>query len=294
MDNSNPSSSPAENFEEFSLPLFAFTVLASLAGLTLLLWLFAPAMVWHAQVASHWWQYLATFLLLHLFMCFVEYVFHRYVLHRPVVPFLSRFYRQHTHHHNLTRIGSRRTPGGRELVCVENRYPITEPEQGEASFFPWYTMLIFAFILTPLFALLQWLVPSWPWFAGGLGALTLSLSLYEVFHAIEHWPFEVWAPLVESRRLGWFWKHIYSFHLRHHAAIHSNEAISGFFTLPVADWVFGTAVFPKDLYRNGEKWLEENFANPRPIWLIRLTDRFVDWLVKRRREKSARLLRKAA
>ena len=281
-----PKIAPEAPAEEFSLPLFAFTVVASLLFCAGALWLCAPAAVWHVQMTARWWQYLVTFLALHLFMCFIEYVFHRYVLHKPVVPFLSRFYRQHTLHHSLTRIGSRRTPGGRELMCVENLYPITSPHQNEAAFFPWYTMVIFAVILAPFFALLQWLMPTMPWFAGGLLAITASLTLYEVFHAIEHWPFEVWAPLVESKRMGWLWKHIYSFHLRHHAAIHSNEAISGFFTLPVADWVFGTAVFPKDLYKNGEKWLEENFTNPRPIFLIRWVDRLTDWVVKRRRANA--------
>ncbi|WP_438483144.1 TrhA extension/companion domain-containing protein [Oleiharenicola lentus] len=279
-------SAHAHKHEEFSLPLFTVTVLLSLAGFTALLWLLAPQAVWHAQVAADWWKYLITFLSIHLLLAFIEYGFHRYVLHRPVVPFLRRFYRQHTLHHSLTRIGSRRTPGGKDLLCVENLYPMTEPHQGEAAFFPWYTFAVFTVVLTPLFVLLQWLMPSYPWFFGGLGAMTFSLVLYEVFHAIEHWPFEVWAPLVESKHFGWFWKHIYSFHLRHHAAIHSNESISGFFTLPVSDWVFGTAVFPKNLYKTGDKWEAENFTNPRPIFLIRWADRFADWVVSRRREKA--------
>src|SRR5581483_1894077 len=122
-----------------------------------------------------------------LFNCFVEYFFHRYVLHKPVVPFLSRFYRQHTKHHSLTRIAKRRTPEGREVPFVENIYPVVEPEQGEASFFPWYSLAIFSLVVTPLLILGQWLAPSFPWFFSGYGALAFSLTLYEVFHAIEHW-----------------------------------------------------------------------------------------------------------
>jgi hemolysin III len=83
----------------------------------------------------------------------MEFFFHRYVLHKPVAPFLSYFYKQHTHHHSLTRITRRRTPGGLEVNFVENFYPILEKEQKEASFFPWYTFVIFAAILTPFFAL---------------------------------------------------------------------------------------------------------------------------------------------
>jgi hemolysin III len=205
------------------------------------------------------------------------------VLHKPVVPLLSRFYRQHTLHHSLTRIGKRYTAAGRAVPFVENVYPVTTPEQGEASFFPWYTLAIFAGIFTPVLALLQWLVPSIPWFFGGFGALAFALALYEIFHAIEHWAFERWAPLIEHPRFGWFWRKVYSFHLRHHAVIDCNEAISGFFTLPVFDWVFGTFLLPKSLYVDGSEWNPAEFTSPRPVALIRWCDAQTDALVKRRR-----------
>ncbi|MSU66850.1 MAG: hemolysin III family protein [Opitutus sp.] len=269
--------------EKFSLPLFLFTVTASLAGLVLLLWLAAPDSVWQAQRAAGPWQFLAIFLLLHLGTCFIEYGFHRYVLHRPVVPFLSRFYRQHTLHHSLTRIGRRFTAAGREVPFVENIYPVTTPEQGEASFFPWYTLLVFAAVVTPFLMVGQWLAPSFPWFFGGYVAVAFSMALYEIFHAIEHWAFERWAPLIEHPRLGWFWRGVYSFHLRHHAMIDCNEAISGFFTLPVFDWVFGTFILPKSLYVDGSEWEASEFTRPRPYALIRRCDEKADAIVKNRR-----------
>jgi hemolysin III len=272
--------------EHFSLPLFLFTVAASLAALVVLIKLVAPDAVWHAQISAHVWQFAVAFLVVHLLTCFIEYIFHRYVLHKPVVPFLSRFYRQHTLHHSLTRIGKRYTSAGRAVPFVENIYPVTEPEQGEASFFPWYTLAIFAAILTPLLAVLQWLFPSIPWFFGGYSGVAFSLALYEVFHAIEHWPFERWAPLIEHRRFGWFWRKVYSFHLRHHAVIDCNEAISGFFTLPVFDWVFGTFILPKSLYVDGSEWQAAEFTSPRPVALIRWCDAQTDALVKRRRTEA--------
>ena len=280
------SSTPATSHlveEKFSLPLFLCTVTASLASLVALLWLAAPDSVWHAQRSATWWQFLAVFLLGHLVTCFVEFGFHRYVLHKPVVPFLSRFYRQHTLHHSLTRIGRRFTPGGREVPYVENIYPVTEPEQGEASFFPWYTLAIFAAILTPFLAVAQWLVPSLPWFFGGYAAVTFALALYEIFHAIEHWAFERWAPLIEHRAFGWFWRGVYSFHLRHHAVIDCNEAISGFFTLPVFDWVFGTFILPKSLYVDGSEWQPSEFTSPRPRAIIRWCDEKSEALIAARR-----------
>jgi hemolysin III len=276
--------SPVE--EHFSLPLFLFTVAVSLAGLTALLWLLAPDSVWTAQISASALHFVAAFLVIKLFNCFVEYGFHRYVLHKPVVPFLSRFYKQHTLHHNLTRIGRRRTPGGREVPFVENVFPVTTDEQGEASFFPWYTLAVFAAVVTPLLALLHWLAPAFPWFLAGYVALSASLLVYEIFHAIEHWPFERWAPLIENKQFGWFWRKVYSFHLRHHAVIDCNEAISGFFTLPVADVVFGTLILPKTLYVDGSEWKAEEFTSPRPRALIRWCDEKSDALIKQRRAEA--------
>ena len=274
--------------EKFSLPLFLLTITVSLTALAGLLWLAAPAAVWRAQLSSGWGALAGAFLAMTMLNCFVEHFFHRYVLHKPVVPPLSRLYKQHTLHHNFTRIGRRRTPGGREVPVVENIYPITTPEQGEASFFPWFTLLGFAAFVTPLLIVLQWLAPAFPWFFAGYAAIAASLTLYEVFHAIEHWSFEEkWLPLIERPRTGWFWRKVYSFHLRHHAVIDCNEAISGFFTLPVADWVFGTYIMPKSLYLDGSEWKPEEFVSPRPCAFIRWCDEQSDALIKRRRELAA-------
>ncbi len=272
--------------EHFSLPVFLVTVGFSLVALFLLLRYVAPDSVWLAQVSAGPAYFIGAFLIVNLFNGFVEYVFHRYVLHKPVVPFLSQFYKQHTLHHNLTRIGRRRTPGGREVPFVENIYPVTQPEQGEASFFPWYTLVVFAAAVTPLLALAQWLAPAFPWFFAGYLALAGSVFLYEVFHAIEHWSFERWAPLIEHRHFGWFWRKVYSFHLRHHAVIDCNEAISGFFTLPVFDWLFGTFILPKTLYADGTEWQPAEFTSPRPCALIRWCDEKSEAMIKARRARA--------
>ncbi len=272
--------------EKFSLPLFIATVAVCLIAILALVWIVAPAEVWAAQWSAPWWAFLGAFLVITLFNAFVEFFFHRYILHKPVVPFLSRFYRQHTLHHSLTRITRRRTSSGRELPYVENMYPITQPEQHEASFFPWFTLPVFALVVTPLLAVLSWIFPVFPWFVAGYAALAASLTLYEVFHAIEHWAFEKWEPLIESRYFGWMWRHIYSFHLRHHAVIDCNEGISGFFTFPVADLVFRTWINPKTLYVDGGGWEPQDFRSPNPIAPIRWLDRWTDERVKARRARA--------
>lgn len=257
--------------ERFSPGLFLFTVVATLAVAGAALRWLVPDL-WAQQLSAPWWAWVGAFAGVSLINAFFEYFLHRYVLHRPAVPGLSRFYRQHTLHHALTRIGRKPSRDGRGLLYVENVFPITEPEQGEGSFFPWYSLAAFMAVLSPVLLMLHWLAPVAPWFLGGFAALASSLILYEVLHAINHWPFERWARLVDHARWGWFWRPVYSFHLRHHAVIDCNESISGFFGLPVADWVFRTCVIPKTIYADGEEWRQENFAAPRPRSLIRWLD----------------------
>jgi hemolysin III len=279
----------ARDTTPFSLSLFTFTILASLAVVLGALRLLAPA-VWEAQVLASPWNGVAAFLALSLVNCFIEYIFHRYVLHKPAVPLLRRFYRQHTLHHALTRIARKTTRDGKGLMFIENKYPILEEEQNEASFFPWYTLATFAVILTPLLALLQWELPSFPWFFSGFAALASSLTIYEVVHAIEHWSLDRWEPLIAHRRWGAFWRAAYSFHLRHHAVIDCNESISGFFCLPLADWAFGTCLMPRSVYCDGDAWSPEEFESPRPVWLIRMLDRAAERSVAHHRSGSAERL----
>lgn len=278
--------SPEVETEEFSLPLFMLTVLATLAGLFAALRLFAPG-VWDAQFLAPLWKGVIAFLVISLGNAFIEYFFHRYVLHMPAIPLLRRLYKQHTLHHALTRIARKRGHDGRGILFIENKFPIIEPEQGEASFFPWYSLAVFAGLLSPLFALLEWLFPSFPWFLAGFAALAVSLTLYEVLHAINHWPFEKWAPLIEHPRWGWFWRPAYAFHLRHHAVTDCNESISGFFGLPVADWAFGTCVIPQTVYAEDEEWTPDKFRSPSPRAMIRALDAWAERIVQRRRAATA-------
>jgi hemolysin III len=274
--------SPEVETEEFSLPLFILTVLATLVCLLAALRLFAPG-VWTAQFLAPAWKGAIAFLAISLVNAFIEFFFHRYVLHTPAVPFLRRLYKQHTLHHALTRIARKKSHDGRGVLFIENKFPITEPEQGEASFFPWYSLGVFALVLSPVLTVLQWLFPTFPWFLAGFAALAVSLTLYEVLHAINHWPFEKWEPLIQHPRWSWFWRPAYAFHLRHHAVTDCNESISGFFGLPVADWVFGTCVIPQTVYAEGEEWTPDKFRRPAPRAIIKALDAWAERVVERRR-----------
>jgi alkylation response protein AidB-like acyl-CoA dehydrogenase len=158
-------------------------------------------------------------------------------------------------HHALTRIVHRPSAVTGEslpvLVEVENRYPIVEEHQHESSFFPWYTLIGFSVLFLPVLVLGHLLLPSAPWFLAGWSALTFSLLLYELVHAIEHWPEQRWHALIARPRTGGFWRKAYAFHLRHHADIRCNEGISGVFGVPIYDLIFGTYVDPNTLFRHG-------------------------------------------
>jgi hemolysin III len=286
-----PNTTPTDEHEHapFSLPLFLTTVLGSLGALLLAMRILFPR-VWEAQLAAPISKGILAFLAMSLVNCFIEYVFHRYVLHKPAIPFLRRFYRQHTLHHALTRIARKPTRDGRGLMFIENKYPILEDDQNEASFFPWYTLLTFAGILAPLLILLQWALPAFPWFFSGFAALASSLAIYELVHAIEHWSLDRWEPLIEHPTWGRFWRPAYSFHLRHHAVIDCNESISGFFCLPVADWAFGTCLMPKSIYADGTEWTPTEFESPKPIWPIRMLDEAADRAVQRHRAGDSAVL----
>jgi hemolysin III len=268
----------------FSALFFVRAIVLSLLGLFAALWLVSPT-TFKIQFEARPMSLLATFVSVHMACAFVEYFFHRYVLHKPF-PFLTYFYKQHTLHHALTRIAPLKPRTGAQPpaeVTVVNKYPITEEEQHEASFFPWYSLLVFAAFGTPFFVIAQRMWPEAPVFLGGYLAIAWSLTLYELLHAFEHKPADVWEPLFEHPKFGKFWRIFYQFHEGHHAMIEANESISGFFGLPITDWIFGTWVKPATLYAHGTKVPLEAFEPPKPRLPIRILDRFVQTIARTRR-----------
>jgi hemolysin III len=110
------------------------------------------------------------------------------------------------------------------------------------------------------------------------------MCLYEILHAIEHLPYEWWKHATEHPRLGFMWRQLYGFHHMHHANISCNEAISGFFGLPIADWVLRTYHQPKELLLEGRVATAKDFAVPPPPGFVR-------WLDAWARKRESRLRR---
>jgi len=247
------------------------------AALLLLVRAFAPKL-WAHQVGAGGWRLLIAFLGVHLFISFFEWFFHRYVLHSVTTPWLVRFARGHRHHHALTPVRLRPVPES-ATRCVLNEYPITRPEQYPDSDFPIYSLIAFWLLFTPLLAGLQLLIPAQPVLLGGYLAIAWSMILYEVLHAIDHWPYEWWERATSSHHLGAMWRRLYGFHLMHHANVGCNEAISGFFGLPIPDWCFGTYHHPKELLLENRIATAADFAIRAPRGFVSAIDRWA-----RRRE----------
>ncbi len=261
---------------KFSILRFSLLALAQYAALLVAFRLLLPSL-WDRQVAAGALPLVAVFLGMHLYCCFFEWGFHRYVLHAVTSRRLAWFARGHRHHHSLTPIRLQPVSPGSDRY-VFNRYPLVEPDQHEDSAFPAYSLVAFWAFFTPLLAVLQWLFPRLPVLMGGYAAVAWSMCSYEVLHAIEHRPYEWWKRATEHPRTGVFWRKLYGFHHMHHANISCTEAISGFFGLPVADWVLRTYHQPRELLLDRRVATAKDFAVPPPLGIVRWLD---DWAKRR-------------
>ena len=264
--------------EKFSIFWFSLQAVAQYAALLVAFRFLLPG-VWAKQFAGGWTALVLPFLAVHLFLCFFEWWFHRYILHSASVRIFDRFSRGHRHHHDLTPIRLQPLAEGSDRYIL-NRYPIVEEAQHVDSNFPVYSIVAFWALFTPLLLGVQLLLPRVPVLMGGYAAITWSMCLYEILHAIEHRPYEWWKQATEHPRFGALWRKLYGFHHMHHANIACNEAISGFFALPLADWVLGTYHQPKDLLLEGRVATAKDFAIPPPHFLVR-----VDAWARRRETK---------
>ena len=265
---------------KFSIFWFSLQAVGQYALLLLAFRLLLPAL-WARQFAAGGMALLLSFLGMHMFLCFFEWGFHRYVLHSVTAPWLLWFARGHRNHHGLTPIRLQPVAAGSDRYVL-NRFPIMEEAQFEDSAFPVYAIAAFWVLFTPLLIGVQLLLPRMPILMGGYAGIVWSMCLYEILHAIEHHPYEWWKRATEHPRLGAMWRKLYGFHHMHHANISCNEAISGFFGLPLADWALGTYHQPRELLLEGRVATAKDFAvSPPP--------RIVQWLDAWARKREAQI-----
>jgi hemolysin III len=274
MDTTLPSGRKVE--APFSPVLFIITVILTLAAIFGALAFCVPS-IWATQIHSSSGTIIKVFLTAHLIAAGFEFVFHRYVFHKHPIRILMRFYTQHTIHHGLTNVKLLTSPDGKRVF---NRYAIVKEKQYEASYFPWFSLGAFIGVSSPVLIGAQLLMPHLPILYGGILAIAWSMILYELIHALEHLDYETfWKSRIEHSVFGSFWKVAYCFHLRHHANILCNEAVGGFFGLPVFDWLCRTYMSSRLVLLDGVPAIEQDFEPPRPIWPIRVFDTWADYFV---------------
>ncbi len=205
-----------------------------------------------------------------------EYLYHRYLLHSAILPFLGSMHKAHAQHHKLTAVKApvRQTEPAR-MVPVHNRFPIVEEPQEEDAMFPWYALSIFYALFVPILGLpVKLLLPTAPAVTGVLAATTLYLIGYEMWHALLHMPYErYWRPLVEGRATRRLGRYVYGFHLMHHWRPSCNLAIVGLWGYALWDHVFRTHQRPERLPLAGREVNYYDAALPKSRWPIALLDR---------------------
>ncbi len=236
-----------------------------------------------ANEAGHSWMILAWTLLLGLPLSLFEYLYHRYLLHSAVLPFMSVMHRAHTTHHGLTSVKAPVTPHEpARLVEAKSEFPVEEPHQEESMMFPLYSLSIFFVVFFILFAIpLMHLFPGQPVVIGVILSSTLYYSAYEIWHAILHLPYErFWQPRMENRWTKRLFRRLYGFHLMHHWRPSSNLAIVGFWGIALWDHTFRTHRRPERLPLQGEEVNYDDSRLHKPLWPISQLDRWQSGLYK--------------
>lgn len=262
--------------EEIRTPVLRFSIITALqlaAALGVFYWLAPQTFL---QEVSMPWMTLVWILVFGLPMSLFEYLYHRYLLHSSILPFMASQHRAHRTHHGLTNVKAAVTPKEPEqLAEVDSKYPILEEEQEESMMFPWYALPIFYVIFVGLLGPVKFLFPGQPIIFSVIVATTLYLVGYEMWHAILHFPYDrFWKPLMQSRSLGKVTKHIYGFHLMHHWRPTTNLAVVGYWGVAVWDHVFRTHKRPEMLPLDKEqvRYVDCEIAQPR--WPISQIDRW--------------------
>ena len=213
--------------------------------------------------------------LLGLPLSLFEYLYHRYLLHSAVLPFMAAMHRAHSTHHGLTSVKAPVSPNEPEkLVPVINEFAVEEEHQEESMMFPLWSLPIFLAVFLILLGIpLKLIFPSQPMVLAVISTVTLCYVLYEVWHIVLHLPFErFWKPAT-TRWLGKrVFRRMYSFHLMHHWRPSCNLAIVGFWGVAMWDYAFRTHRRPERIPLPENHVTFHDAVLAQPLWPIRLLD----------------------
>ncbi|MBV6457779.1 MAG: hypothetical protein HONBIEJF_00899 [Fimbriimonadaceae bacterium] len=253
--------------------LLLSTAVQVAAALFVLRWL-APDL-WQGEWKNPWGIAMWT-VLLGVPMSLFEYIYHRYLLHSALLPFLGSMHDAHRTHHGLTSVKAPVTQKEPEkMVPVHSEYAVEEEHQEESMTFPLYAISIFIPLFLVLFALpLKLIFPGQPIVVGCIFNTTLAYLGYELWHQVLHLPFErYWAPLFNRPGVGPIVRRTYGFHLMHHWRPTANLAVVGLWGFAVWDHIFGTYALPErlPLHRAKVNYYDAELRKPR--WPISMIDK---------------------
>ncbi len=206
-----------------------------------------------------------------------EYLYHRYLLHSAVLPFLKAMHRSHSHHHGLTAVkASVLAKQPEKLVPVANEYAVEEDHQEEDMMFPVYALTIFQALFAVLLGIpAKLMFPGQPAIFALIVAVTVYYSAYEYWHAVMHLPYDrFWKPLIESKRFGPVAKHVYGFHLMHHWRPTANLAVVGLWGIALWDHLFRTHHRPVRTPLVGAEVNYHDASLKGPRWPVSTMDRW--------------------
>lgn len=268
---------------------FVPAVLVQLCLAGAVAWWVAPERV--AWELGRPWAVVAMTLALGVPLSLFEYLYHRYLLHSSVLPFMKAMHEAHSEHHGLTTVKAAVTPHEPERKAeVDSEYPVEHKHQEASQMFPLFSLAIFYALFFVLLSLpLLALAPGVPSVVPTIAAVTLFYVGYEVWHAVLHLPFDgFWRPLLEGERTKGPVGRIYSFHLMHHWRPVSNLAVVGLWGYAVWDHMFRTHHRPANLPLDGAEVDFHDAKLPVPRWPVSALDRLQPRLYKvsRRLEKA--------
>lgn len=265
-----------EHLHEHRMPYTWFTIRTLLqTALSFGVYYLVFPNIFLAEMAQPWKIVLWAFLF-GLPMSLFEYMYHRYLLHSAVLPFLGAMHDAHAEHHGLTAVKAAVRKKEPELmVPVKSEYSIECDEQEASMMFPWFALPAFHLSLVLVFGLIAKKIwPGEPIYAGLLISVTLYFAAYEIWHAILHLPFkQFWQPMMQ-RKFGRVVEYIYSFHLMHHWRPTANVAVVGLWGVALWDHVFRTHHRPKRLPVNGNQVNYYDAALPKPFFPINMIDKW--------------------
>ena len=259
------------------IPVVQFFVLTGLQVVLFFgLFLWASPSTFHAEMKQPGQVVLWT-LLFGLPLSLFEYLYHRYLLHSAVLPFLKSMHRAHSQHHGLTSVKAPvKINEPALLVPVANEYSVEHEHQEESMMFPAYAISIFMAMFLVVLALpVKLMFASQPIITALMIAVTLYYSAYEIWHAIMHLPYDkVWKPLMEHPRIGRTVRHVYGFHLMHHWRPTANLAVVGLWGVAAWDHVFRTHHRPARPPLAGSQVSYNDAKMRKPLWPVATLDRW--------------------